>query len=363
MRRPGADVPAQLYGAPRADYVMVATRSLVGAWMPVWERLIRYRTLEPRAADTDVVVLDRRSAAEDGSVVELTLGSTSRARPLAAWTAGAHIRLRLPSGRTREYSLCGDPLDADSYRIAVRRLSDDGASAEVHALEIGDFVSASHPRNAFPLALPGHGSTARRLHFIAGGIGITPILPMIDAAERHGAPWTLTYLSRTAASKAYRDRLAVHADRVRLRTDDVDGFPDVARLVAEIEPDAAVYLCGPPALTDQLIARLKVADLGCEVHVERFGTPSITGHAFTVNLGSGGRSVQVGADESMLHAIAREVPSVSYSCRQGFCGSCKLKVVGAVRHADSILTDNERAAGFMLPCVSRAEGDSLSVEL
>ncbi|MGV9713997.1 PDR/VanB family oxidoreductase [Gordonia sp. NPDC003424] len=360
-RRPA---PEHLYGRPRVDYAMVSTRWLIGAWMPVWERVLRYEMRKPGSSTIEVEVAERTVVADDGSVVELAFRPTDRDGVLPAWTAGAHLRLMLPSGRIREYSLCGHAGDTECYRIAVRRLSDEGASAEVHTLGIGDVVRITHPLNAFPLVLPGHGSTAKRLHFIAGGIGITPILPMIETAERLGVTWSLTYLCRTVESSAFRDRLAAYGDRVRLRTDDVDGFPSATELVGEIAPDAAVYFCGPPLLTDRLIAELEATSTGAEVHFERFGIPVTGGREFTVVLGASGRSARVGSDESMLHAVAREVPSITYSCRQGFCGTCKIKVIdGDVEHADSVLTEHERADGYMLPCVSRAAGDTLTVDL
>ncbi|MFW0793748.1 PDR/VanB family oxidoreductase [Gordonia sp. CPCC 205515] len=360
-RRPA---PEHLYGAQRVDYSMVSTRWLLGAWMPIWERVLRYEMRKPESSTIDVAVVERTSVAADGSVVELAFAPHHPEDTLPDWTAGAHLRLMLPSGRIREYSLCGHPGDTAAYRIAVRRLSADGASAEVHTLQVGDVVRITRPLNAFPLALPGHGSAARHLHFIAGGIGITPILPMIETAERFGVSWSLTYLSRTVASAAYRDRLAAYGDRVHLRTDDVHGLPSAADLVADIRPDAAVYFCGPPVLTDGLLAELEKTSTGAEVHFERFGIPVTGGREFTVVLGSSGQRTQVGADESMLHAVAREIPSVTYSCRQGFCGTCKVRVLdGEVDHADSVLTDHERADGYMLPCVSRAASESLVIDL
>ena len=96
--------------------------------------------------------------------------------PLAPWEPGAHIDLALPNWLTRQYSLCGDPADLSAYRIAVRhdRLSR-GGSEYVHLfLRPGRTLEVSLPRNHFPLR------PASEYLFLAGGIGITPLLPMID---------------------------------------------------------------------------------------------------------------------------------------------------------------------------------------
>lgn len=354
--------PEHLYGQPRADRAMVSTRWLVGAWMPVWERVLRYEMRQPGPTALDVEVAERTSVSDDGSVV--SLGFRAVDGDLPTWTAGAHIRLMLPSGRIREYSLCGHPGDTEIHRIAVRRLCDDGASAEVHTLQVGDRVRITRPLNAFPLVLPGHGSSAQRVVFIAGGIGITPILPMIETAERLGAQWSLMYVGRSRSSLAFLDRLSGYGDRITIRTDDAEGIPTPADLIAELDAETSAYFCGPAALTDLLLRELSTSPDCAEVHYERFGVPVAGGREFTVVLGSDGRSVEVGSDESMLHAVARAVPSITYSCRQGFCGTCKLKVVeGEVEHGDSVLTDHERAEGYMLPCVSRAAGPELIVDL
>ncbi|MEE4025756.1 PDR/VanB family oxidoreductase [Gordonia sp. PKS22-38] len=365
-RRSATRVPEQLYGRPRADYTMAATRALFGAWMPVWERFLRYDTREHATTTIDVEVSARTPVSADGTVVELLLRPAC-GTPLPSWAPGAHIRILLPSGRIREYSLCGRPADAGEYRIAVRRISESGGSAEVHDLQVGGTVRITHPLNAFPLALPGHGSAAARLHFIAGGIGITPILPMIETAEAFGVPWTLTYLGRSTDSLAYLERLAglnpEGRNRIDIRTDDVAGIPTATGLIDAIGDDAAVYFCGPPSLTDGLLAALRTAEHCAEIHFERFGLPTPAGREFEVSI-AGRNTLTVAHDESMLTALLRAAPAATYSCRQGFCGTCKVRVLdGEVEHADSVLTDHERQQGFMLPCVSRAADDSLTIDL
>ena len=151
--------------------------------------LRRPRAPRPRDRTITLRVVERQVVAHDQNVVALTLADPDH-RPLPPWHPGAHLDVHLPSGRVRQYSLCGDPAARDTYRIAVRRIPDGGGgSIEVHDhLAVGATVTSNGPRNAFPLTVPGYGSPARRFRFIAGGIGITPILPMLapGAAPRRG---------------------------------------------------------------------------------------------------------------------------------------------------------------------------------
>lgn len=355
--------PPQLYGKPRADRAMVAMKWLLGAWSPPWELGVRAPSPALSAATTVVSVARRTVVAGDGSVVELVLDAAP-GETLPTWTAGAHIRVHLPSSRVREYSLCGDP-DGRGYRIAVRKVSDEGASGEVHSLALGATLRISRPINAFPLALPGHGSSAGAVHFIAAGIGITPILPMIMTAERWSVPWTLLYLGRSRHDLPFLDRLAAYGNRVTIHVDDESGVMTGEDLQDSLPPGAALYLCGPARFVDLAVARFGDSPECAELHFERFGGAAGSGgKAFTVSFRSGRAPVQVSEDEGMLDALVRDDASISYSCRQGFCGTCRLKILdGEVIHRDSTLTDLERARGYMLPCVSRAGGDDLVIDL
>jgi len=315
-----------------------------------------------------VRIVNREVVAYDENVIALTLAAADGG-VLPSWHAGAHIDVLLPSGRMREYSLCGDTADREHYRIAVRRIPDGGGgSIEVHdALEVGDVVSIKGPRNAFPLAVPGHGSPARRIRFIAAGIGITPILPMLAVAERFGLDWSMIYTGRSADSIPFLDEVAKFGDRITIRTDDQHGLPTMSELVGPVpdsDADLAVYCCGPVPMLESL--RRHLADRAdIELHYERFSPPPVeNGSPFTVTLASTGAQIPVAADESALAAIRRVMPSVPYSCQQGFCGTCKVRTLsGDIDHRDNILTEPEREAGTMLTCVSRSAGGNLTLDL
>ena len=190
------------------------------------------------------VVVSSREAVADG-VVALTLTSAD-GDPLPAWTPGAHIDLHLTDDLTRQYSLCGDPADRGTWRIGVlREVAGRGGSAYVHdELAPGTTLAVSAPRNNFEL------HRASRYLFIAGGIGITPILPMIAAAEREGADWTLLYGGRTRASMAFTEELTRYADRILLRPQDEHGLLDLAEYLGRVQHDALIYACGFYRLED-----------------------------------------------------------------------------------------------------------------
>ncbi|BBZ28783.1 ferredoxin [Mycolicibacterium madagascariense] len=311
-------------------------------------------------------VADRRVVAHDQDVIALTLAAP-QGGPLPRWRPGAHVDVQLPSGRVRQYSLCGDPDVVDSYRIAVRRIpTGGGGSVEVHDdLPVGASITTSGPRNAFPLTVPGYGSPAQRFRFIAGGIGITPILPMLAQAERLGVDWSMVYTGRRRDTLPFLDELAAFGDRIEIRTDDESGLPTAADLLGDCPGGTTVYACGPAPVLTALRTALAGRD-DVELHFERFAAPPVVdGTAFSVSVASSGRTVRVGADETLLSALVREEVRAPYSCRQGFCGTCRTRVLaGAVDHRDTLLTDPERDAGMMLICVSRAgDADGLLLDL
>ncbi|WP_327307059.1 PDR/VanB family oxidoreductase [Streptomyces sp. NBC_01298] len=287
-------------------------------------------------------------------VLSLTLESAE----LPEWAPGAHLDVQLPSGLVRQYSLCGDPADRGRLTIAVRLVPDGrGGSREAHAqLVEGAELPVRPPRNRFPLV------PAPSYAFVAGGIGITPILPMLRAATAAGADWTLLYGGRSRASMPFLAELARYGDRVTVVPEDEAGLPDLGALGASLGPDTLVYCCGPAPLMAAVEA---AAPAGVPVHLERFAPAAAGGDAkpFTVELHRSGRVVEVAATESALTAVRRELPNTPYSCEQGFCGTCQHRVLaGDIDHRDTLLTDGEREDSMLL-CVSRAASDRLVLDL
>lgn len=313
-----------------------------------------------RSRQTTVRTLDlrveKRTEESDG-VVSLELVHPDGGE-LPRWKPGAHIDLHLPGDLVRQYSLSSDCEDPRAYRVAVlREPAGRGGSAAVHdALAQGDALTVSWPRNNFRLADSG------RYLFIAGGIGITPILAMITEAERTGRDWTLLYGGRSRASMAFLEELAPFGERVQLVPQDEFGHLDLAAALGEVQADTLIYSCGPEGLLQAVEANSAHWPRG-SLRLERFAPKVIEREgedvAFEVEFANSGRTVQVGADESILEAAKRAGLSVISSCETGTCGTCETPVVsGAVDHRDSILTDEEQDANeTMMICVSRAQGN------
>ena len=314
----------------------------------------------PRSRALRLTVAAHETVAE--GVVQLRLEGME----LPGWAPGAHLDLVLPSGLVRQYSLCGDPADTSSYTVATRLVPDGrGGSREVHeGLRAGMTVEVRGPRNRFPLA------PAPAYVFVAGGIGVTPILPMLRAVHaRPGVDWRLLYGGRSRASMPYLaevEKLGAGGDRVRVVAEDEDGLPDLDALFAGVAADlpegTAVHCCGPEALMAAVEARIPE---GAVLRLERFTprTSTAGNRPFEVELRRSGRTLTVAADSTVLAAVRAELPNTGYSCEQGFCGTCRQRVLaGEVEHRDELLTDDERADS-MLICVSRARRSPLVLDL
>ncbi|OBB67520.1 oxidoreductase [Mycobacterium sp. 852014-50255_SCH5639931] len=290
-------------------------------------------------------------------VVALTLAD-AQGGLLPSWTPGAHIDIRLASGRRRQYSLCGPPGRRTDYRIAVRRIADGGGgSIEMHdAFDVGDTVEFEGPRNAFYLV-----TDEREVLFVIGGIGVTPIVPMVRLAQQHGIDWRATYAGRSREYMPLLDELvAIAPDRVTVWADDERGrIATAGELLADAGPATAVYVCGPTAMLEAVRTE-RGRHANAPLHYERFGPPPVVnGVPFELELARSGRVLGVPGNRSALDVMLDGDPSTAYSCQQGFCGTCKVKVLaGQVdRRGRTVEGDGE-----MLVCVSRAKGDRLVID-
>ncbi|MDF0528527.1 PDR/VanB family oxidoreductase [Tsukamurella sp. 8F] len=358
-------MPPHLYGRWKHDPLLRFSNAFFSIVLPTFNHLMRPRHLAEPDRTRTLRIVEREIVAHDKDVVALRLVADDE-RPLLPWTPGAHLDLLLPSGRMREYSLCGDPADQESYRIAVRRIPHGGGgSVEVHeTLHIGSTVTIKGPRNGMPLAVPGYGSPARRIRFVAGGIGITPILSMMIAAERIGLDWSMIYTGRSEDTIPFISEVERFGDKVEVRTDDVHGIPSAQDLIGDTPDPTAIYACGPLPMLETLRVGL-IGRIDVELHYERFSAPPVVdGRPISVTLASTGETVEVAADETVLSAVLARRPGAPYSCRQGFCGTCRVQVLdGEIDHRDHTLTPYEREHGQMLTCVSRAKGDHLTLDL
>ncbi|MFJ3667421.1 PDR/VanB family oxidoreductase [Streptomyces sp. NPDC090106] len=302
-----------------------------------------------------------RTVAEGVAVFELVRES---GEPFPRWEQGAHVDVVVGGDLERQYSLCGDPDDRTTLTIAVLREPESrGGSRRLHDEVVpGASLAVRGPRNAFPL-----GSGPRYL-FIAGGIGITPLLPMVREVAAAGADWRLVYGGRRAASMAFVDDLAGLGDPVTLWPQDRLGPIDLDSLLGEPADDVEVYCCGPGALIDAVEERCAKWPPGA-LHVERFrpreGALDGERGAFRVRLEASGLTLDVGPAQSIAEVVEAAGVDVMTSCREGTCGTCETTVLdGVPDHRDSLLTDEEKAENdTIMICCSRSRTPLLVLDL
>lgn len=319
------------------------------------------KAAKPAETERDLQIATRRDVAE--GIVELTLRDP-KGKPLPAWSAGAHIDLVLNTSLTRQYSLCGSPTDTSVLKVSVLRDPQSrGGSAFVHdQLREGSRIRVRGPRNHFALV------ASPRYQFIAGGIGITPILPMIEAAEASGADWRLLYVGRSRATMAFLERFEGD-ERVTIWPRDEYGRFDLASLLCTPQPDTLIYCCGPNALMDAV-------EQGCSawpsdsLHLERFTAKVIEASAealdtFEVECARSGVTVTVGKGISIFEAVEKAGVDVLGSCMEGVCGTCECDVLeGTPEHLDSVLSKSDRERGdTIMTCVSRSRSKRLVLDL
>lgn len=318
-------------------------------------------------AERDMMLTLRRKDRIADGVLQLEF-VRSDGGPMPPWEPGAHIEIDVADIGIRHYSLIGDPKDREKWQIAVRLTGDDGPQASLYLhrdSDIGDEFHVVAPRNNFNFAPPMEGLT---LHFIAGGIGITPLLSMIDAADAAGVDWSLTYLGRTLESMPFRERLAQFGDRVQIVPSATRPERLLESLLAEVPGEGHVYTCGPATLIDE------VSDIstrrGLTNRSELFAYSGGNGlreddTPFELVCASTRLTVTVDESETIIEALGRHGIRPRTSCQMGVCGTCEARVVdGIPDHRDSLLSEVERERGeSMMICVGRALSDTLVVDL
>jgi len=283
---------------------------------------------------------------------------------LPAFTAGANVVLQTPCGIRRSYSLCNDPAETERYVLAVKAEQEGrgGSRSLVNDTREGDLLMVSTPQNNFPL-LP-----AQEYVFIAGGIGITPIMSMLRQLKHAQAKnFRLIYCTRNPESTAFIDELtgAEFSGRVSLHHDD----GDPARVfdlwpVFESPRKVHVYCCGPAAMLTE-IRDMSGHWPASAIHMEDFGSDielvKADDRAFTVRHADTGERVEIPAQATILETLRQQGHHLPSSCESGTCGTCKTELVaGEADHRDLVLTDDERSRYIMI-CVSRALSDELEL--
>lgn len=286
---------------------------------------------------------------------------------LPSFTAGAHIWVHLPSGRSRQYSLCNDSSEVGRYCIAVQREdAGRGGSREVHdTLSDGQTIEISPPHNLFPLS----GGLDEAI-LIAGGIGITPIISMARSLERAERKFRLIYLARDVQSAAFVGELTelIDPERIAMHFDGGDAalaFP-LRDALDRARPGTHVYCCGPTRLMDAVRAATQEWPREL-VHFEYFSNdtavPIDTDSAFSVELARSGRLIHVEAGQSILDALLDHGVEVEFSCMEGTCGTCIVTLLeGEVDHRDKVLLPDEQSTKIAI-CCSRAKSPTITLDI
>ena len=304
----------------------------------------------------------RRLSWEADGVLSLDL-SAPEGSDLPEFTAGAHVDLHMPNGQSRQYSLCGDPADRKTYRLGIRQVDGGAVTSVVHRqLRPGALLEVSAPRNNFPL-LP-----APNYLFIAGGIGVTPMLPMLREANACGAKWTLLFCVRRhedapflAEAQSLGGDVVLHASALGTRL-------DVEARLATVEPDTQIYCCGPEKLMVEVETHSRHWPEG-SVHFEWFSARARpedeVSDGFELVCARSHLTLNVPSEKTVVQVLLDAGIQIPLSCEQGICGSCECRVLeGQVDHRDSILSTAEQLANeTMMVCVSRAKSPRLVLDL
>lgn len=312
-------------------------------------------------------VLVRRLCVESADVRSLELVAAD-GQPLQPFEAGAHIDVHLGGGLIRQYSLINTTGPDGSYRIAVKlEPNSRGGSQRMHRLAEGDALTVSLPRNNFPLDA-GAGHTL----LLAGGIGITPLLGMAYRLMEDGASFSLDYFARSRDALAFGDEIGggpfTSCSRFHLSLDGEATRAELACRLDTLPSGTHIYACGPASFM-QTVRDLVAAKPGPTLHLEYFaGDPLLAGlpaGSFQVNLAKTGKTVVVGADQTIVEALNAAGVEVATSCEQGVCGTCLTAVLaGRPDHRDMLLTEEEQQAGDrILLCVSRCLDQELVLDL
>lgn len=282
------------------------------------------------------------------------------------WRAGAHVRVALPNGGDRPYSLMALPgLSDGTLALGVlREQASTGGSQFMHALKIGDVVRATAPVNNFHL----HGEASPALLF-AGGIGVTPILSMAAELKARGNRYRLHYAGRARGMLAFLPQLQeICADSLSIHHDDDASRLDIAAALDDAPAGCHIYVCGPAGMIEAVRAAALARGIAPDhIHYELFKAeqPSAPDAPFEVELKSSGQVVTVAAGQSIIQALEAAGLDVLYDCQRGDCGICQCGVIAGVPdHRDVILSDDEKASNTVMQiCVSRAKSERLVLDL
>ncbi len=313
----------------------------------------------------DLIVADRADVAE--GIVSIDLVSATPQQQLPRFEPGAHIDVAVGANLVRQYSLCGDPADADRYRLGVLlEPASRGGSVAIHrGFNRGDRVRAHPPRNTFRLD-----PAAPHSLLFAGGIGVTPMIAMAHALHSARRSFTLHYCVRSQSRAAFWSELnqAPFGNKVVLHREDDPGLQafDPVSLLQTVPFGTHAYICGPAGFISAVATAAGSAGYGPDrLHIERFVAQTGGSGSFTVHASRSGIEVEVGPGQTIASALMNAGIDVELSCEAGVCGTCLTRVIeGTPDHRDQFQTEAEKRSGDHITiCCSRSHSLRLVVDL
>ena len=285
-----------------------------------------------------------------------------------SFTPGAHLNIRVyinGEPDTRSYSLVGTYERGKPYTIGVKQLEESrGGSNYMWSLEVGAKLSISQPQNHFEMT---YGRD--RYVLIAGGIGITPIIGMVEELARRDANFHLLYAGSSRADMPFLDRLSeLLGDRLSLHISDENTRLDVTDTIQHLDDGTQVYVCGPMQMLDEV--RLAWHQCGLpegDLRYETFGTTGrYATQAFDVILPRFGAKITVAKNERLLDALNDNGFEVMSDCERGECGLCIVNILaceGKVDHRDTFFSEEQKAENTKLcACVSRVVDGDITID-
>jgi len=289
--------------------------------------------------------------------------------PLSEFSGGSHISVIMHSGdrlMRNPYSLMSAPTDTSSYQISVLHCGDDsrGGSKFMHEkVSVGSELEISEPLNLFPPA-----KLAKKHVFVAGGIGITPFMSIMNELDSRRSDFELHYGVRSLDEGAYCKYLqSRYGSRVNVYRQDQGQMIPLESVLDGQRLGAHMYVCGPKPMIDWALQTAELLGWPAEnVHSEQFSAPPL-GKPFIVKLAKSGLEIPVKGHQSILEALEEHGVDAPFLCRGGACGQCETGVIacdGYIQHNDHFLTEPERVSGKkIMICMSRIQTGSITLDL
>ncbi len=305
-------------------------------------------------------------------------------RELLVYEAGQHLTVLLEIDgvpHRRCYSFSTSPLSGERPAITVKRVAGGVVSGRLHDhLEAGQTLRVARPSGSFTVRT--EPAAARQYAFVAGGVGITPLVSLAETVLRSEpkSRCVLLFGNRSEDEIIFRRRLAnLSAEfprqlSVRLALDEaptgwggIAGGLSGARVVEALgRPDADLYyVCGPEPMMEDVIDSLRNAGVDPHrIQLERFTYPAPAiavspSEPRQIHFAASGKRATAKPGQTLLEAAQDAGVDLPFSCTMGGCAACKVRIQSGsvLAREPNCLSEQERGEGYVLTCCSYADQD------